>query len=144
MKKRISILAIAALCVVALTVAATAAFGGPRGANTRGKTHHTAARAAKPGTIYTAVVNSDATLARGTAVSSGVGGGTGTYEVLFPKKIRKCTYVATLGLSGHSGTESPGSIEVVGRVSSAKGVFVSTEDPSGTRADRGFHLAVIC
>lgn len=91
-----------------------------------------------------AVVNSDGTLVRrcGAVSSTRIAGG--QYEVIFNRNVRACAYVATIGLSGSVGASDPGEITVVGRNSNVSGVFLTTHDSSGTRADRGFHLTVHC
>lgn len=92
-----------------------------------------------------AVVNEDGTLARGFhAVSAAAAGSAGSYEVIFDRNVRNCAYVATIGLSGSSGTPGPGEIGVVGRNGNVNGVFVKTYDSTGAIATRGFHLAVHC
>jgi hypothetical protein len=94
--------------------------------------------------VLSAVVNADGTLARGSGVTTVDKYGTGNYGVKFRRNVRNCAYVASIGLSGSSGTESNASIDVVGDNASANGVFVDTEDFAGTQADRGFHLIVFC
>jgi hypothetical protein len=94
-----------------------------------------------------AVVNSDGTLARGSAGTSSeqVGAaGTGTYRVFFPRDVTACSFTATIGLSGSEGVSAPGFITVVGAAVDSAGVFVTTDDTAGANADRGFHLAVTC
>ena len=96
------------------------------------------------GSSLFAVVNSDGSLARGSAVSSAhLGFGPGTYEVIFSSNIAGCAYPATLGLST-PGITLPGEIQVVNRAGNPNGVFVATYDSTGTSADRGFHLMVAC
>ena len=95
------------------------------------------------GTMY-AVVNANGTLARGRRTVSATRLGTGAYEVIFRKDVRKCAYVATIGLSGSAGSSLPGEITVVGRAGNDRGVFVTTHSSGGASADLGFHLAVLC
>jgi hypothetical protein len=94
-------------------------------------------------TMY-AVVNANGTLARGRRAVSATRLGTGAYEVIFRKDVRKCAYVATIGLSGSAGSSLPGEITVVGRVGNDRGVFLTTHSSGGASADLGFHLAVLC
>ena len=95
------------------------------------------------GTMF-AVVNANGTLARGAKAVSATRLGTGSYEVIFRKDVRKCAYVATIGLSGSAGSSLPGEITVVGRSGNDRGVFVTTHSSAGASADLGFHLAVLC
>ena len=55
-----------------------------------------------------AVVNSNATLARGSGVSSVADSGVGNTRVYFTRNITTCAFNATIGLAGNSLTESPG------------------------------------
>jgi hypothetical protein len=98
-----------------------------------------------------AVVNSDATLARGNRVSSVMTSSTGNYRVYFTRDVTTCSFNATIGLAGNSGTEAPGFITVVGTFADGplgepheNGVFVTTDDIRGANAERGFHLQVDC
>jgi hypothetical protein len=91
-----------------------------------------------------AVVNSNGTLARGRNAVSATRLGTGFYEVVFRKDVRKCAYLGTIGLSGAAGASLPGEITVVGRAGNDRGVFVTTHSSGGASADLGFHLAVLC
>ena len=93
-------------------------------------------------TMY-AVVNANGTLARGRKAVSATRLGTGAYEVVFRKDVRKGAYLATIGLSGSAGASLPGEITVVGRAGNDRGVFVTTHSSGGAAADLGFHLAVL-
>jgi hypothetical protein len=94
--------------------------------------------------VLYAVVNADGTLARGHRAVSATRLGTGQYEVVFRMDVRKCAYVATIGLSGSVGSSAPGEITVVGRFGNDRAVFVTTHSSGGAFADSGFHLAVTC
>jgi hypothetical protein len=94
-------------------------------------------------TMY-AVVNANGTLARGHRAVSAARLGTGAYEVVFRRDVRKCAFLATIGLSGSAGSSLPGEVTVVGRASNDRGVFVTTHSSGGAAADLGFHLAVLC
>jgi hypothetical protein len=96
------------------------------------------------GPSFTAVVNSDGTLARGLKATGAVRFGTGTYEVDFTKDITACGYTLAVGLSGNVGSSAPGTVNVVGRVGNPNGIFVQTFDELGVAADRGFHVIVTC
>jgi hypothetical protein len=91
-----------------------------------------------------AVVNSDGTLARRINAKSSVKNSTGTYVVHFNSVVTKCAYTGAIGLSGTSGSSSPGFITVVGRAGDAKGIFIQTFNSAGTLTDLGFHLVVTC
>ena len=95
---------------------------------------------------FEAVVNGNGSLARGIGVASvSHTVGSGTYVVSFKGIIKNCAFNATIGLSGQSGTETPGTISVVGAaINPKKGVFVKTTDVAGANSDRGFHLIVGC
>ena len=77
----------------------------------------------------------------GGTTSSGSGG---SYDVVFPKNIVNCAYVAVLGSAGRSGTVAPGYATVVGDVGSSDGVFVETWNSGGVETAEGFHLVVDC
>jgi hypothetical protein len=94
-------------------------------------------------TLY-AVVNSDGTLARSFRAVSAKKLGPGQYEVIFNRNVRKCAYVATIGLPRNMCSSPPGEITVAGRYTTDRGVFVTTYSSVGTLEDRGFHLAVHC
>ncbi|MGH2629628.1 MAG: hypothetical protein ACRDHI_03580 [Actinomycetota bacterium] len=134
----------------AMTVVAAGSLGlgiaGAADSNTSGRGAAPAPRGtAVPAIVMGAVVKSGGQLARST--TSGItsdGLGSGSYEVLFPINVRQCTYVATIGKTTHSGQAKPGFITTVGRVSSTRGVFVSTYDKRGQGAKRPFHLEVSC
>jgi hypothetical protein len=90
-----------------------------------------------------AVVSANGALARGRKAASAARLGTGAYEVVFRKDVRKGAYLATIGLSGSAGASLPGEITVVGRAGNDRGVFVTTHSSGGAAADLGFHLAVL-
>jgi hypothetical protein len=93
-------------------------------------------------TMY-AVVDANGTLTRGRRAVSATRLGTGAYEVVFRKDVRKCVYLGTIGLSGSAGSSLPGEITVVGRAGNDRGVFVTTHSSGGASADLGFNLAVL-
>jgi hypothetical protein len=70
--------------------------------------------------------------------------GAGSYIVEFDRNIRSCSYTATIGLSGASGTSARGFVTVVGAAANTRSVFVTTDDVAGNGAERGFHLQVLC
>src|SRR3954452_18963601 len=95
--------------------------------------------------VWYAVVNADATLARGFPqnaagnwiVASRVG--VGAYQVQFKQDLTACSYEATIGNAG-DGNPPHGTIVTAARAGNAKAVFVETRDVAGSLADRGFHL----
>ena len=101
--------------------------------------------AGAPATNLWAVVEGDGTLVRGSGVASAaLPDPPGGYEVIFNQDVTGCAYVASLGLTGSAGIPNHGSIGVVGRISSANGVYVITRDGAGSTASSPFHLAVFC
>jgi hypothetical protein len=94
--------------------------------------------------VLWAVVSSDGRLARDKGARDANRLRTGNYEVIFERNVRRCAYVASIGLPGTEGMASPGQISTVGRVGARNGVFVATQNSSGGRASRGFHLVVNC
>ena len=90
-----------------------------------------------------AVVQADGHLCRGQYVKSSAKVGTGQYEVIFTRDVRRGVYLATIGLCGFVGASPPGQINVVGRVTTPNGVFIETSDSTGKLEDLGFHLLVV-
>lgn len=91
-----------------------------------------------------AVIGRGCVFNRGKGFVSAVSDGTGACIVKFNKNVTRCLYVGTIGLPGISGTETPGQIAVVRRVSDPNAVYVTTQDSAGNLSDRGFHLLVGC
>jgi len=92
-----------------------------------------------------AIVDSAGTVVRGNRVVSATRVATGQFEVIFdrgPATVRTCAYVATLATPDF-GTV-PGEISAASRSGNPNGVFVRTWDSTGTAANLGFHLAVLC
>jgi hypothetical protein len=94
--------------------------------------------------LLSAVVNADGSLARGVGAASVSTSGTGNKIVIFDRNVRDCTYTASVGLSGASGTSAAGFITVVGAAIDENGVFVTTDDILGASTDLGFHLHLTC
>jgi hypothetical protein len=93
-----------------------------------------------------AVVNSNATLARGNGVTS-VGRGiqfAGQYDVIFNRNVRDCAYVATPGQPGTDILFDPTFISVSSDPDNPNGVRVETKNPGGGLTDEPFHLHVVC
>ncbi len=93
---------------------------------------------------FFAVVDSDGTLARDLGATAAIHDGTGVYEVDFDKNVTECGYTAAIGLSGTAGASDPGTVTVVGRSGTPKGVYVQTFDRKGHPMDLGFHLILAC
>lgn len=96
------------------------------------------------GPAFSAVVDSSGTLARGFKAKTAIHLSTGKYDVRFKSDVTACAYTAAIGLSGTSGTEQAGTVNVISRANKPNGVLVQTFDMTGTRADRGFHLIINC
>jgi hypothetical protein len=90
-----------------------------------------------------AVVSEAGTLVRGSGVTSVSKSATGNYVVTFNQEITGCAFLGTIGATGFIGFER-GEIDVAGSGGSTNGVFVETENGTGTLENRSFHLAVIC
>jgi hypothetical protein len=69
---------------------------------------------------------------------------TGSFRVVFPVKVSKCAYAATMGLPGSTGLSTPGFITAQGAFHNRRGVFVSTYNTSGSLSTLPFHLIVAC
>jgi len=93
---------------------------------------------------FFAVVDKDGTLARGYRAVSAKHLSTGAYVVNFKADVTGCSYTASVGLSGTSGSEDDGTVHVAGRASHPKSIFVRTYDMENAASDRGFHVIVAC
>jgi len=93
---------------------------------------------------YTAVVDAGGTLARGRGATGTVHNDTGIYEVDFAKDVTACSYTATIGLPGTTGSSDPGTVAVAGRSGTPNGVYIQTFDKKGHPLDLGFHLILAC
>jgi hypothetical protein len=130
---------------ILLAATCVAAFAGAAAADQPGKpAREPAVRPAIAFPDGRAVVEYNGVLARGENVLYSRRLGTGQYEVIFFQYIRHCTYTATLGLTGSSGSPPAGEIGVVGRVTDVRGVWVETRNSFGALADRPFHPLVSC
>jgi hypothetical protein len=117
------------------------------GLNTGGHTHAIPAISSTcSGTHIWAVVNADGTRARAGGACSGTttSGSNGSCDVVFPRNVSNCAYVAVIGSPARSGTVAAGYATVVGAAISVDGVFVQTWNSSGVLAAQGFHLIVDC
>jgi hypothetical protein len=140
---------VAALVVTAATCLGIGIAQGASSPANSGAVHHTSHQPAltpfkgSAATLF-AVVTSTGTLSRGYGALSSKHEGTGSYQVLFKRGLRKCAYVATLGSAGSTGTPPIGYAGVVGRNGHVNGVYVQTFDSSGNLTDAGFHIVVSC
>jgi hypothetical protein len=94
-------------------------------------------------TSYFAVVNANATLARGSAGTT-VAGTPGNYRVGFPTNVTGCAFVAGTGLTTFSNTQPDSTATTVGAAGDPNGVFVATYNTAGAVAAAPFHLVVMC
>lgn len=147
LKPAISSAACAVVLVLAGTgIAAAASSGGQGSAGDSGQPVAAAATC----THLWAVVNKDGKLQRAgcTGITSKILGTPpipGHYQVIFPRNVRHCAYVAVIGNAGSASTVNhPGFAGVVGRTGNTHGVFVETFSPGGTDSSAGFHLIVEC
>jgi hypothetical protein len=90
-----------------------------------------------------AVVESDGTIARGSAGVTSTRISSGSYEVTFPKNVTGCAYMVTSALSGSAGLPPHAITGAVGRVNNPRAILVTTRDTSGTLIDRPFHVVVV-
>ena len=107
--------------------------------------------AGAPATSLWAVVRADGSLVRGSGVETTNRAGGGTYSVTFNRSVVACADLVNLGGWTTGGEVNvPGSGEAEAGVAGNgtavgdKTVNVFTRDSSGSPADRGFHLAVVC
>lgn len=92
-----------------------------------------------------AVVGADATLVRKLNAKSASSLATGEYEVGFNSKITKCAYIAMIAAVDSVGNfGQPSTVLITGRGGNPRALFVETFDSSGARANRPFHVQVIC
>jgi hypothetical protein len=90
-----------------------------------------------------AVVNSDATLARGRGVVSVEPDPLlGRYHVIFDTDTTGCAYIGTVGNPGTGATD--GFITTALLAGTTNGVFVRTFDATGVITPRNFHLQLVC
>ena len=101
--------------------------------------------AGDPATKMFAVVNADSTLARGSHVVSTdrVGGGDGSYEIVFDRDVSTCAWISQIGKPDTTST-SVGFIRQALRTGNPNAVFIGTYSTAPAAADRPFHLVVVC
>ncbi|MDF2969282.1 MAG: hypothetical protein K0Q93_3060 [Nocardioidaceae bacterium] len=139
------VLTVGLLGTVGLTQAANGAPGGTNGVE--GAEQHRSFQTTERGSCsrYWIVVNANGTPARGSCgAKSSLKLGPGEYQVNWKVKERKCARLATIGLPGGSGSETPGFITTVGRVGKPKSSYVATYDTNGNPADRAFQVHLAC
>ena len=90
-----------------------------------------------------AVVATNGTLVRGTTgVSSLKLGGTGLYQVNFPKDISQCAWVATIG-NGDATPVATGEIST-SLFNTPSSLLIQISNSGGVQGDRPFHAVVHC
>jgi len=99
-----------------------------------------------PYEVFYAVISASGAVVRGAGVNSSttVLHATGEYNVLFDQNVSACSFEASIGLTGSSGTAPPGFVTVVGLAISSYGVWVSTYNVTGVLTSQPFHLTVLC
>ena len=70
--------------------------------------------------------------------------GPGYYVVKFNRDIRSCAWTGTVGRAGFLGSSAAGYLTITGRVGTRNGLFITTYNPDGVRANRPFHVLVTC
>lgn len=128
----------AALALLMLSAAAAPA-------NAAGKTRTPEAADRTLGfALMSAVVSETGTLLRGSGVKSVKKlEGSGSYEVIFERNVRACTYVASLTDEEFDSTQG-GTAGSAPRGTNAAGVYVDTRNGAGVFTDLPFSLIVFC
>jgi hypothetical protein len=91
------------------------------------------------------VVNSDGSKARGAHLVSSARLSRGRYEAIFDHDVTACSYTATVGATGKSGTIADAvTVTTASRFENVNGVFVFIHNVSGVTQDEPFHLKVTC
>jgi subtilisin family serine protease len=131
------------LTVAGAGIAAANGSGGPRQQGPAVVRHHTGASTC---ISLWAVVNKSGGLVRagcpGTTSAHVIG--TGHYQVVFKRNVRRCVYIATAGNGGSIGIPPADFATVVGREGNKDGVYIAVYDATGAPVDHGFHLLVEC
>jgi len=143
LKPAMSAAACAGVLVLAGTGIAAASSGGPSSAADSGQ--HAAVAATC--THLWAVVNKAGKLQRAgcKGITSSILSLPGHFQVIFPRNVRNCAYVANIGNAGSAkAVLHPGFTGVVARTGNTHGVFVETYNTSGVPSSAGFHLIVAC
>jgi len=145
MSKRIIILAVVAI-VAALTGASFAGAGvePSQPVSTSGPTEYPVAPAKATSQVLRAQIAADGSFVKGSVGVTSNDLGTGTYEVIFPRNVVNCIYVATLAEPGSFSTGGPGEVGVTGRAGNVNGVFVNTYTSAGAGSDQPFNILVAC
>lgn len=94
-----------------------------------------------------AVVTAAGATVRGDHVvsSRSIGRGTGSYEVIFDRKMTKCAYTATVGVPTNGGVIlDPVLINTATRGTTDYGVYVNVTNVDTLAQDEPFHLHVSC
>ncbi len=99
---------------------------------------------ASKGSLLSAVVAADGTLVRGVNAVSASNTFVGNYSVIFNRDVTSCTFVATPGQTGNSGSVTGRIASVSGLSGNTSGVFLRTEDLTPNNTNVSFHLLVFC
>jgi hypothetical protein len=88
-------------------------------------------------TVGWAIILPNGAIERSKNVIGNVNTGAGGYKITFRTKVDQCRYLATM-------TDNFGFVRVFRYNMDARGVIVETANTSGSPANRGFYLQVIC
>ncbi len=141
-------LSTAAVLATGATVGGALADGGASNLNSPGAASASAPKVAAKAVALKdrvfAVVRADGSKHRGRGFVSSSRLSPGTYEVFFDRNIKKCAWSGTVGIGGFSGSTGPAMITITGRVGTNNGLYVTTYDGDGAKADMPFHTVVTC
>lgn len=141
-KVGVAVAAAAGLMVGGASVGgALASGGGNLSPDTSGR--DTLARATHAQRVF-AAIHDDGTAGRTRGFKSSTRDSTGVYTVKFNRNIRHCLWQGTIGKGNFVGEADPGEIQITGRNGTKNGLYVTTFDSSGARADRPFLVLVVC
>jgi hypothetical protein len=147
---RLAVACVSAIAAVASLGIANATAGGAAPQPSQNSVAAPGGPAATPSVIckrFFAVVNADATLARGGCGVAGVTRGdvpSGSYVVFWNRDATRCATLATIGISGNAGIAAPGFVDTAGRFGNSFATYVVTRDTAGNQTDRPFHIALSC
>jgi hypothetical protein len=127
--------------LVVSTIALFMALGGgavaATSASDNAQDHKIASGVVKKNTLWAVVSPAGSIMSGRNVTSADQPFGTGTYEVIFNRNVRACSYTVTERFPGGATMAEP-------RSHNKKGVYVQTYDPSGLKSDNTFSLQVEC
>jgi hypothetical protein len=91
-----------------------------------------------------AVVKADGTLARAPGTTTSQRLVIGQYAVVFPRSVRTCAFIATVGDPGSALSTEPLTITTARRSGNPDAAFISVMQPDGTNFDHAFHIVARC